>query len=265
MTPAERVAERTWTTLKRASQLRVRFGEATLTDLLVLDMLPHEGIRGFWLCPTTTPAEGRCGADLLVAVRHQAQLWSCFALQAKKLYPDDRYRMLNRVAESKRQLERLESFAQQFHALPLYLLYNHCSTANREDHWHCSRRFSRAQLGCTVVPICHVRRMLCRGRRRDFDRAHRNRQSRPWRCVFDCPCWNAMLQQMAVRKCAWSFSPTLAPWLEELYSASERQLTINDVDRFRSEVMAPSVVGSGQMLYPTRLLLFDRSEVREAL
>ena len=43
LTPAECVAERTWSTLGLAKQLRARFGEETLTDLLVLDMLPHPG------------------------------------------------------------------------------------------------------------------------------------------------------------------------------------------------------------------------------
>jgi len=42
MTPAERFAQRTWSMLGLAKQLRARFGEETLTDLLVLDMLPQE-------------------------------------------------------------------------------------------------------------------------------------------------------------------------------------------------------------------------------
>ena len=51
MTPAERVADRTWTMLGQAKELRVRFGEETLTDLLVLDMLSHtHGLaKGFQL------------------------------------------------------------------------------------------------------------------------------------------------------------------------------------------------------------------------
>ena len=96
MTPAERAADRTWTTLRLAKQLRARFGEEALTDLLVLDMLPHQRARGFWLRPTTKPAEHRWGADLFVAVRHGTGRWSRLALQAKKLDPThDCYRMLN--------------------------------------------------------------------------------------------------------------------------------------------------------------------------
>ena len=62
MTPAEHVAQRTWSTLGRANRLRARFGEETLTDLLVLDMLPHRRARGFWLLSTTKKNRGfvRC-------------------------------------------------------------------------------------------------------------------------------------------------------------------------------------------------------------
>ena len=88
MTPAERVAERTWSTLGLAQQLRARFGEETLTDLLVLDMLPHRHAKGFWLLPTTKPAEALCGADLFVAVRHQTGRWSPLRAPGQEAGPE---------------------------------------------------------------------------------------------------------------------------------------------------------------------------------
>ena len=285
MTPAEHVAERTWSTLGRAKQLRVRFGEETLTDLLVLDMLPHQRTRGFWLRPTTKPDEGWCGADLLVAVRHQTGRWSRFALQAKKLYPDDdRYRMLNRVQESIIQLEKLERFARQLHALPLYLLYNHSTTAQPSEHWHCPQRFDVGQLGCTLVPSWHIRQMICRPPPRNFDLAHKVSQSRPWRCAFDCPDAEKTLRQMAFRaghrspaipldghrQYDWSFEPMRPAWPERLFRTSRTQLTTKDVDRIRIEVSefnrsVAEAVPRGPIkseerwLYPARLLLVDRS------
>ena len=45
MTPAEYVAQRTWNTLAHAQALRARLGEETLTDLLMLDMLPHRRVK----------------------------------------------------------------------------------------------------------------------------------------------------------------------------------------------------------------------------
>ena len=285
MTPAERVAERAWSTLGRAKDLRVRFGEETLTDLLVLDMLPHQRARGFWLRPTTRRAEASCGADLFVAVRHPTGRWSRFALQAKKLYPDDdKYRMLNRVQESIDQLARLEQFARQLHALPLYLLYNQSDTARPSEHWHCPRSFDMRQLGCTLVPSWHIREMLRRPPPRNFDRAHKISQSRPWRCAFDCPDAETTLRQMAFRaghrspdtpfdgrsEYHWSFEPMEAAWPERLFSKSRTELTREDVDRIRSDLSAiyrsdaddrprESIGPDERRLYPARFLIIDRS------
>ena len=80
MTPAEYVAQRTWSILGRTRELRGRFGEESLTDLLQLEMLSHQRTKGFWLRPTTKQQEAWCGADLLVAVRHWTSHWSVFVL-----------------------------------------------------------------------------------------------------------------------------------------------------------------------------------------
>ena len=284
MTPAERVAERTWSTLGLAKQLKARFGEETLTDLLVLDMLLHRRAKGFWLLPTTKRAEASCGADLFVAVRHQTGRWSRFALQAKKLYPDDTYPMLNGGRKCASQLDKLERFARQLHALPLYLLYNHSNTAQRSEHWHCPQRFDVGQLGCTLVPSWHIRQMICRPPPRNFDLAHKVSQCRPWRCAFDCSDPETTLRQMAFRaghrspdtpldghrQYDWPLEPMKPAWPERLFRTSRTQLTRKDVDRIRIEVSefkrsVAEVVPRGPVksderwLYPARLLLVDRS------
>ena len=285
MTPAARVAERTWSTLGLAKQLRARFGEETLTDLLVLDMLPHRGARGFWLLPTTKRAEALSGADLFVAVRHRTGNWSRFAVQAKKLYPNDEYPMLNSGRRCGSQLVRLERFARQLHALPLYLLYNHSNTAQRSQHWHCPLDFELGQLGCTLVPSWHVRQMICGPPPRNFDLAHKVSQSRPWRCAFDCPDAETTLTQMGFRaghrsldtpidghrQYEWPFEPSEAAWPEWLFRTSRTQLTRNDVDRIRidlseingsdAEAVPRGLAGPDERsLYPSRLLLVDRTQ-----
>ncbi len=284
MTPAEHVAERTWSTLRRAKQLRARFGEETLTDLLVLDMLPYQHTKSFWLDPLTKRHEGRYGADLLVAVRHQTGNGSLLALQAKKLYPDDRYQMLNRVSESRVQLDKLEKFARQLCALPLYLLYNHSNTA-RSEHWNCCRRyFAERQLGCTLVPSGHIRSMLSRPPPpRDFHSAHKVKQARPWRCVFDCQSAEEKLRQMALPTPPLypgappadapnyrSFEPKEDAWPEWLFQMPGTRLTRRDVDRIRSDLSpfrgfdadgAPrESIATDERLYPARLLIVDGSQ-----
>ena len=61
--------------------------------------------------------------------------------------------MLNRVTESLAQLEKLEEFARQFHALPLYLLYNHSNTVSVSYHWHLPEGgFRRVSTGVHACP-----------------------------------------------------------------------------------------------------------------
>ena len=153
MTPAEHVAARTWSTLRRAKQLRVRFGEETLTDLLVLDMLPYQHTKGFWLDPLTKHHEGRYGADLLVAVRHQTGNGSLLALQAKKLYPDDRYQMFepgDRVPRSIGQARRVR--AAVLRPAPLLALQPLEYRTFRALALFASSLSPEPQLGCTLVP-----------------------------------------------------------------------------------------------------------------
>lgn len=279
MTPAERVAHRTWSTLFLAQDLRTRFGEETLTDLLMLDMLADRHARGFSLYQTTKHEEHRWGADLFVLIRYPTGRWSRLAVQAKKLCPDDRYQMLYRVTESRKQLGKLEQFARQNHALPLYLLYNHSEIAECSDHWHCQLPFDKRQLGCTLVPSWHIRRVL-RRLPRGFDSAHNVSQSRPWRCVFDCPFAEGELIQMAYRsphpdsdtppEYDWPFRPMEDGWPEWLFETSRTQLTGKDMDRIRGELsglkrpvaddMELDAKGSDEVpLNPARLLAFDWS------
>ena len=286
-TPAERVASRTWSTLGLAKQLRARFGEESLTDLLMLEMLPHQRARGFWLFSTTKPAESVCGADLLLILRHRTRSCSWLALQAKKLYPNDRYGALG-GQQSVAQLGRLERFARQLRALPLYLLYNHTNSASPAVHWHCPKRFAADQLGCTLVPSWHIRGMIQPRISRNFDLAHSVGQSIPWRCAFDCPAAGATLTGLAVRSQTqrpyehlelhktnlpaydWTFDAFESPWPEWLFSKSTSELTKEDIDRIQRQLVEyADATGldfpqdharSDEPLYPARLLIVDQVE-----
>ena len=291
MTPAEHIAQRTWSILGRANMLRYRFGEETLTDLLMLDMLPHRRARGYWLLSTTKIAEASCGADLFIAVRHRTGLWSRFAVQAKKLYSNGEYMTLNGGRKCAEQLDKLEQFAQQFCALPFYLLYNHSSKVQPSKHWHCVQPFEEEQLGCTLVPSWHIRRMILHRPPRDFDLAHKIRQSLPWRCVFDCPAAEALLFQMMfgrphcdpnessggeasdTRQYDGYYEPLQATWPEWLFHTSMTQLTVEDIDQIRNDLIElnrsrardalreiTSSDYDGSPLYPARLLIVDQLE-----
>ena len=187
MTPAAKVSSDIWRRLARAHLLGARLGEETLTDLLVLDMLHFQHCNAFRVCHPTTQQESRWGADLLVWIRRRSGLSQFLAIQAKKLYPNGRYEALNHhVNPGVRQIDRLDAFAHQYRAIPLYLLYNHFVSRAPCVYWHCCKPLEVEQLGCTLVPSWKIGRAIMRRGERTFTALHETGPSRPWRCAFDC-------------------------------------------------------------------------------
>lgn len=188
MTPAERIASDTWRRLGQAELLKARLGEETLTDLLVLDMLPHQRVNGFSIRHLTKQEESLFGADLLLWIRYPCGSGRRLALQAKKLYPTGRYGALGHKATSGAyQIDLLDQFAQRWGAVPAYLLYNHVDRLPRHtSYWHCCRCRKADQLGCTLVPSWSIRQAIGSRGGRTFGKIHARVPNRPWRCVFDC-------------------------------------------------------------------------------
>ena len=188
MTPAERIASDTWRRLGQADLLGARLGEETLTDLLVLDMLPHRSVNAFTIHHPTKPQESLIGADLLICIRYPGGSGRRLALQAKKLYPTGRYDALDHKDTSgTRQIDKLDRFARWWGAVPVYLLYNHVDPLPFHPQcWHCCRDRDAEQLGCTLVPTWCIRQAIGHRGGRTFPSIHAHEPNRPWRCVFDC-------------------------------------------------------------------------------
>ena len=189
MTPAERIASDTWRRLGHAGALKARLREETLTDLLILDMLPHQRTNGFWIHHPTRTQEHVFGADLLLWIRYAGGTGRRLALQAKKLYPSGRYEALaHRDASGTRQVDKLDWFARLWGAVPVYMLYNHVDPLPcYKTPWQCCRKCDREQLGCTLVPSWGIRDAIAIRGARTFWAIHGKEPARPWRCVFDCP------------------------------------------------------------------------------
>ena len=189
MTPAESIAADTWRRLGQADSLGARLGEETLTDLLILDMLPHGRTNGFRIHHPTRAQESVIGADLLLCIRYPGGSGRRLALQAKKLYPNTgRYDALaHRDASGATQIDKLDTFARRWGAVPAYLLYNHLDRLPAHTpHWYCCRAHDRTQLGCTLVPAWCIRHAIRVRGGRTFEAIHADEKVRPWRCVFDC-------------------------------------------------------------------------------
>ena len=289
MTPAEFVAQRTWSILGRARALDARFGEESLTDLLVLDMLPYQRARSYCLNPTTKHEEAALGADLFVAVRHRTGRWSRLALQAKKLFPSEKYEGLDGRRKCVKQLGKLERCAQQLRALPLYLLYNYTTSAQLSQYWRCPLSFTADQLGCTLVPSWHISQLIQSKHLPTFPQAHHVSRSMLWRCAFDCPLVEKKLLQLAPPTSPsdttrttdagdtvnpaydWSFEPQATAWPGWLLRESATELTFEAFDKIRGALSGADDVSTSRipqqsaspeegLLYPSRLLIVDGAE-----
>ena len=189
MTPAECIASDTWRRLGQADSLGARLGEETLTDLLILDMLPHRRMNGFSIHHPTKAQESVFGADLLLCIRYPGGSGRRLALQAKKLYPTTgRYGALAyKDASGSRQIDKLDRFARWWGAVPAYMLYNHVDPLpSYPPHWHCCRAYDHVQLGCTLAPTWCIRHAIRFRGGRTFPAIHAHAPTRPWRCIFDC-------------------------------------------------------------------------------
>lgn len=186
-TPAEKIADDTWSRLEQARTFDVRLGEETLTDILILDLKRHEAAYNVRVFQTTKPQEATSGTDLEVVVRAGLTSARRYAIQAKKLYSSGGYKYLNKKGNSgSLQLDILENYARGNGAIPYYMFYN--SGVDPKACWYCCSDYDKSQFGCTLVPSRIVREAVKLGCR-DFGSMHNQSKALPWRCLFDCVEW----------------------------------------------------------------------------
>ena len=190
----ETLAADTWMRLRDVAALAprsVRFGEETITDLLMLDLNRLGSTKAFFR-PTSKPVEALQGTDFECWVGSDGAGWLRFAIQAKKLdLAKSRYNELGRCVRSrqKKQIKVLEEFAEANRAAPLYCLYNFWEQADPQSHGTCCQRpYAKEQLGCTITAPSTIREVLKAPKgRKTFDYIHRCGYTLPWRCLALCP------------------------------------------------------------------------------
>ena len=257
MTPSEKIAADTWERLKLSRDLRVRLGEETLTDLLALDFVRlMEGHAR--LFQSTKKEESRQGTDLWILIYAGSNRALAFAVQAKKLYPSNRYEHLNARVKSSGpfQIDILEEFSGSVGAIPLYLLYNHADLDNTFPYWHCCQCLDVGQLGCTLVPSWIIREAISNRGHRDFNSIHVSCAALPWRCLFDCPEGRVHQLSMVrrslielrspayadrpsdeVKNYDWvRFEPVDGGWPDWLWSRDDSTISVEDVERIRADI-----------------------------
>ncbi len=166
----------------------VRFGEETITDLLMLDLNRRE-LRRTLFVQTSKPKEAAQGTDFEWWLGSDATGWIRFAVQAKKLdLKSERYLNLKHTVNGVLQIDLLEQYAELNKALPVYCLYNYSQNVDQSKHWHCCQRsFQEKELGCTLTPSSNVNESIHTWGAKNFDFVHRFEDTIPWRCLASCP------------------------------------------------------------------------------
>ena len=191
MTNLEELAEDTWDRLRDAKALSVRFGEETITDLMMLE-IQRQALPSIVVDPTSKRNESLSGTDFELWMGSDQAGWVRLAVQAKKLHlASDNYHGFNhKVGQAKtRQIKLLEAYAQTNDAVPLYCLYNYTVDLSAFLYWHCCQglqAFQPKQLGCTITPSSTIKKTLCQYGGKNFSNIHQAECTLPWRCLA-CP------------------------------------------------------------------------------
>ena len=173
----------------------VRFGEETITDLLMMDLFV-QGSTVALFRQTSKPDESMWGTDFELWLGSGRLGWFRFAIQAKKLdLRTDRYASLTQSNVNGPQIDLLERYARRKRAAALYCLYNHTDSADELDHWNCcTGPANLKELGCSVTPSSNIRKAIRQWNGKNFERIHRRKNTLPWKCLVSCPKVWYMLQ-----------------------------------------------------------------------
>ena len=166
----------------------VRFGEETITDLLMMDLY-IQGSTVALFKQTSKPDEAMWGTDFELWLGSDRLGWFRFAIQAKKLdLRTDRYASLTQSNINGKQIDLLERYAERNRAAPLYCLYNHTDEGDVDDHWHCcTPPADLKELGCSVTPLANIGTAIDEWGGKNFHSIHSNENTLPWKCLVSCP------------------------------------------------------------------------------
>ena len=206
----EKLAADTWENLREARKLSVRFGEVTITDILMFEMRR----KGF-LTFVQTPAqeEAKFGTDFECWIGSSNWGWTGYAVQPKRLsFRTGRFDYVgHKVASTKmRQIDILKAYAAQRGMTPKYCLYSWYDKVESSMRNCCTRQqFPEEELGCTIVHTQTIQRAISIPRWRDFPSMHADQRTVPWRCLAICPKLIRDLQSRTLS------SSDLSPLLDE--------------------------------------------------
>lgn len=200
----EKVSQDIWFNLRDTTRAKIRYGEETITDYILLEILRSEN-KDISVIQTPKITEKEKGTDWEWWIGTEKLGWLRYAIQAKKLDSKSlNYKSLNyktgKRPFQKRQIDVLKRYAEKNNAIPLYCFYNYVSVDNNDDlmsYWHQDiREYQIEQFGWTCSPLENVLNILdanVRGNK-NFHNIHNEKETFPIRYLTDFSKIKSLLQ-----------------------------------------------------------------------
>lgn len=249
-----------WDTIELANKLNTKYGEETITDIMLLNLakLKNYNLR---IIQTPKDKERFKGTDWEWFIGSQNYGWVRFAIQAKKADPNSKkgdYNCLTHSVGIDEQYSILLKFSTANNAIPLYCFYNHFPKATELEHWHCKKGYNQKLLGWTVSTVDNVKTALTTRGGKNFDFIHKQKETIPVKCLFDCSLFINKFQDINLIDKKISFFGTEVTKIKTLPSAylEQRDLTL---DTFPEQLYNKEI-----KIYPKRIAIFDiEKEIEE--
>ena len=183
----ESLAKDTWERLRDSRSLGIRFGEETITDLLLLEMKRKSHPRSY-IVQTPLVKEKNQGTDWEWWIGSARIGWLRYAIQAKRCdKASGRYTSITHKVAGIAQNQILKTYAERNDAIPIYCFYNYPLSGMTTKAWQCGLPFDKYQLACTVTSLGVVEAAISKWGGKNFDWIHSQTASKPWRCLVACP------------------------------------------------------------------------------
>ena len=184
----ETFASDTWKKIRLGDFYSCNLIETTITDnhLLEFSIANVNNLRIYKAKGTDEPKKG---FDWEWWVGSNKRGYYRYSIQAKLLnYSNNRYFSLRHDVKGTQQIDILENFSKSQKTIPLYCFYNSKPlNVDNSAYWHCNLPYDTEQLGCTLVPIDHVKKYIQKRTSRSFENLHNTIKAIPWRCIVTCP------------------------------------------------------------------------------
>lgn len=243
-----------WDNIGLSNRLHTKYGEETISDILLLELAK---LRNYNLRIIQTPKdrEKYKGTDWEWFIGSQSYGWIRFAIQAKKADPNSKngdYSCLKHTVGTEEQIDILKRYSKANNAVPLYCLYNHYSKANEPDHWHCKRIFEQKLLGWTITAIRNVETALTTHGCRNFEFMHKQKETLPTKCLFDCPVLIKQYQDKSLIDKKIKIFDTEVVKIKSIPSSLIEQRDITSIDNYPEELYNRQIE-----IYPKRIAIFN--------